>query len=101
MDLYKQYLNAKRDREDAERWDNLPNGPSYNKSTFSISPAHCRIPKALNRVIIDIIAEDEAIIKKAIDKLKETELECLKKCQDFVDELQEKINSEAVKEDEI
>lgn len=114
MDYYKEYLKKKQDYREALNWNNLPNtAPGYNNSYFNISIAHCNAPlltrcgqhtcggknywespKALNEAIKKIICKDKTIINRAIELLKQKELQALKDCQKFIDELQEQIDKE-------
>ena len=40
-----QWQKAKRDREVAEEWNDLPDGRKYQNDNFDISIAHCSKPK--------------------------------------------------------
>ena len=112
QESYNNYIKAKEAVERAKKWDDLPNGEKYQKDAMSISPAHCKAPMLmragqkscggknywespteLNNAILEvIIMEQKTIIAKAILLLEETERVQLGKTQEFIDELQKKIN---------
>jgi len=112
QELYDSYINAKKAVERAKEWDALPNGKKYQSDSMSISPAHCKSPmlmrigqqscggnnywespKELNDAILEvIIMEQKTIIAKAILLLEETERVRLERTQEFINELQKKID---------
>ena len=112
MKKYEEYLKAKAELEAARKWNDLPSGEKYGNSTFKIYASHSKAPRlmragkqshagqnywespvALNSAILSVIVHNEKeIIKQALDLMEEIANTKLKECQDFVDELQSKIN---------
>jgi len=121
MDDYRieRWRKAKQNRENAEKWNDLPKGLKYNDSqTFEISSGHSLSPKlvragqqyhdgnnywdsetGLNDAILEyIIADWDNIYPKVLALLKAKERKALKTCQSLIDETQELINKEDANE---
>ena len=108
------YYIAKRARELAEKWNNLPNSNSrdeHENNNFSISVDGC-VPPILVRIgqlymggknywetetefgqaILEyIVSTWDTHFPKILDILKKKESDKLKECQSYIDEMQQKI----------
>ena len=109
---YEAYQQAKRERETAEAWNNLPNGPKYRANKFDISVAHCSIKltragqqresgqnyweteQALNGALLTTIACHPEIIEEAIEALCIKEKAALAKCREFAQGILDEIETE-------
>lgn len=111
IELYDNYVKAQNAVVRAKEWVDLPNGKNYRSDAMAISLAHCKAPmlmragqqscggqnywespKDLNDAILKIIImEQKTIIAKAILLLEETEMAQLDKTQEFIAELQDKV----------
>ncbi len=110
--LLTNYKKAKKDRENAESWNNLPNGQKYMSDKFKISIAHCQRPKlcragqqsqggknywsteeAFDSAILEHIVENwDKICPDVLARLAKKEKDALILCQSFIDKMQEEIN---------
>lgn len=97
---------------EAEAWQKLPDGKKYCSSTFDISIAHCTMPmlnrmgqkvcggnsywqtdNLFNEAILEYIIKDwDKIYPKVLQILKNKETKALRKCQDYINEMQTVIN---------
>ena len=113
MSKYDDYLKAKRKTKEALEWDSKKDSiDSQNHKHFSTSIAHSSIklmycgqhstgghnywesPECLNNAILKVIYEDyETIIKKALIKLESEEIEALKECREYAEDILKDINS--------
>ena len=115
---YEQYVEAKRQRVEAERWNDLPKSKhTYRNASFKMYPAHGKIslmrcgqhsagsqnywdsPTALNKAVLEVIANDPAITAAAIAILRKKEKAALLECTEWLDDLNAMITKE--KEGEI
>jgi hypothetical protein len=115
MNNYEEYLKVKESYEKAKKWNDM-HGKIHGNTVcdkltpaFFISPAHSEIklvrsgqemtggqnywssPAELNKAILNIIREDQEICNKAVNVLKVEMEKALVDCQEFIDDLQEKI----------
>jgi hypothetical protein len=109
----KKWQDAKRDREKAEAWQALPDGQKYQGDKFEITTSHkCVAPtlvrsgqqyagdqnywetdKGFNNAILEYLVKDwDVIYPKVLNILKVKEMQALKECQAYVDDLQQEIN---------
>jgi hypothetical protein len=109
MSKYEDFLELKRNVESCCAWADLPNGKKYADSDMKISPVHCSLtikrmgqkyqggdsyhncPSLLANEILKVMSEDESIIFKAIERLKEKEKNSLKECKEFATDILNKI----------
>ena len=105
MTKYEIYTEAKKDRERAEYWNELPNGEKYQTDKFDISVAHCTLilkrmgqqrqggqsywetSKIFGEAIMEVIKENPDIIESAIKKLKQREIVALNECQEYAENI--------------
>jgi hypothetical protein len=106
------WKKAKKTREDAEEWQELPNGRKYDNDRFNVSAAHCKPPilcragqqthsgqnyweteVGFNDAMLRyLVADWDSIYPKVLKILKETEAKKLRECQSFIDDLQRQIS---------
>lgn len=106
------WKKAKKSRESAESWNNLPNGNKYQNDSFAISLAHCKAPQlnragqqhcggqnyweteaGFNEAILEHIVKDwTSIYPKVLDILKNKEAAKLQACQEYINQMQAFIN---------
>ena len=115
---YEQYVEAKRQRVEAEEWNDLPKSKHrYRNDSFKMYPAGGKIslmrcgqhsaggknywdsPAGLNEAVLEVIANDPAITAAAIAILRKKEKAALLACTEWLDALNAKIEKE--KEGEI
>ena len=119
-DLLKTWENKKRVVEDVESWNNLPKGPRYGDDSFKISLIQSVAPKfqrcgqkscggknywespeALNKAVLAWLVKNwDKVYPEVLDALKEAEVQALKDCQQWVDDMQAKINALSGEADE-
>lgn len=111
-DSVDKYLLIKKYRKDAEEWNELPHGSSYKSSNFDISLPHCTLElqrmgqkvqggqsywdtqRPFNQAILEVIKDNWGFIyEESIKVMKKKELDALKECQCFSDELIELISN--------
>lgn len=111
-DLIQDWRNSKIERENAESWNDLPNGRRYQNDKFNISEPHSRKPmlcragqqtcggnnywktgEEFNAAMLQYLIDGWADHYPHIIKLmKEKENQALKQCQSYVDKMQGLIN---------
>lgn len=104
----KVWQEKKRAVAEAERWNNLPNGPKYMNDTFAIytnqskAPTLIRYgqqyvggtnywesPKEMNLAILEYLARNwDSIYPEVLKSMKEDESKALQDCQSWVSEMQ-------------
>ncbi len=110
IDNWKQKKEAVRK---AKEWNNLPNGPKYQRGAFLISISHCSTPmlsrmgqqtcggksywetgEEFNKAILKYLINHWGnIYPKVIEAMEKEEKEALLKCQSYIDEMQKVIDS--------
>ncbi len=110
--LIQDYKNAQKNADEAKEWNDLPNGRVYQSDSFDISEAHCTPPVLVragqqycggqnywesneefnNALLTYIISDWDNIYTYVMEIMNKRKDEKLKKCQTFIDEMQELIN---------
>lgn len=112
--LIDNYKLKKQERKNFETWNNKPNSENrYQNNEFAISIAHCKAPvliragqhcqggtnyweteNGINLVILEYLVENwDEIAPDILARLKAKEMEALKACQTFIDEMQAMIDN--------
>lgn len=117
--LLKNWQADKQAAEEAKKWNNLPNGERYQNADFRISLAHSA-PPSLTRMgqqycggqtywktqnnfdimILKYLVDNwDEHSPKIIKMMEDQERKSLQKCQEFIDNLQKKIDESKQGED--
>lgn len=109
IDIWQKEKSA---RKEAEKWNNLPNGPKYQNDSFSLSVAHCKPPvltrcgqqshggknywkteEKFNKAILEyLVLSWDNIYPKILEILFDKERTALKACQTYIDKMQQLID---------
>lgn len=100
-------------RKSAEAWQALPSGPRYMNASFSISEVHCKAPvlvrcgqksaggtnywntdEEFNKAILSYLVKNwDSVYPEVLDIMKKAENRALLDCQEYVNKMQDLINS--------
>lgn len=110
--LLKNWQADKQATEEAKKWNSLPNGERYQNDDFGIFLAHCTPPNLtrmgqqycggqtywktqdkFNVMILKYLVDNwDEHYPKIIEMMEDQERKSLQKCQEFIDDLQKKID---------